>query len=79
MAMKEICHTKPIQLVCEVGRKTYVSLSQFPLFLYFEAKGQNHIHFRFIQVLKKTSNRTAENLPERKLLAAHDARSQRGI
>ena len=29
---KNICHTKQIQLVCEVGRKTYVSLSQFPLF-----------------------------------------------
>ena len=29
---KNISHTKPIQLVCEVGRKTYVSLSQFPLF-----------------------------------------------
>ena len=46
---------------------------------YFEANGQNHIHFRLIQVLKKTSNRTAENLPQRKLWAAHDARSQRGI
>ena len=46
---------------------------------YFEANGQNHIHFRLIQVLKKTSNRTAENLPQRKLWAAHDARSQRGL
>ena len=31
---------------------------------YFEANGQNHIHLRLIQVLKKTSNRTAENLPQ---------------
>ena len=46
---------------------------------YFEANGENHIHFWLVQVLKKTSNRTAENLPQRKLLAAHDARSQRGI
>ena len=46
---------------------------------YFEANGQNHIHVRLIQALKKTSNRTVENLPQRKLLAAHDARSQRGI
>ena len=74
---KNICHhTKPIQLVCEVGRKTcfFISISAVS---YFEASGQNHIHFRLIQVLKKTSNRTAENLPQRKLLAVHDA--QRGI
>ena len=73
---KNICHAKPIQLVCEVGRKTcfFISISAVS---YFEANGQNHIHFRLIQVLKKTSNRTPENLPQRKLSAAHDA--QRGI
>ena len=75
---KNICHTKPIQLVCEVGRKTCFFISISPV-SYFEANGQNQIHFRLIQVLKKTSNRTAENLPQRKLWAAHDARSQRGL
>ena len=42
-------------------------LISFSAVLYFEANGQNYIHFRLIQVIKKTSNRTAETLPQRKL------------
>ena len=45
MAMKSICHTKLIQLISEVGCKTCFHC-------YFEANGQNHVHFWLIQVLK---------------------------
>ena len=41
-------------IVCNVGNKTYVLLSRFPLFEYFEANGQNRIHFRLIQALKNS-------------------------
>ena len=37
-------------LVCKVGRKTHV----LDFHCYFEANGQNHIHFRLIQVLKNS-------------------------
>ena len=47
-----VCFTKPIHLVCKLRRKTYVFLSRFPC--YFEANGQNHIHFWLIQVLKNS-------------------------
>ena len=39
-------------LVCNVGHKTYVLLSRFPLL--FEVNGQNHIHFRLMQILKNS-------------------------
>ena len=39
-------------LVCNVGQKTYVLLSRFPLL--FEVNGQNHIHFRLMQILKNS-------------------------
>ena len=45
MAMKNICHTKLIQLISEVGCKTCFHC-------YFDANGQNHVHFWLIQVLK---------------------------
>ena len=49
-----LCFTKPIDHVCEVRRKTYVTLSlpYLDFRCYFEANGQNHIHFWLIQVLK---------------------------
>ena len=40
-------------LVCKVGLKIFILLSQFPRL--FWANGQNHIHFRLIQVLKNST------------------------
>ena len=55
MAIKEhtLRHTKPMQLVCEVGR---IMFSYLDFCCYFEAKspkGQNHIHLRLMHVLKE--------------------------
>ena len=49
-----LCFTKPIHHVCVVRRKTYVtsSLRYLDFRCYFEANGQNRIHFWLIQVLK---------------------------
>ena len=78
---KNICHTinKADTTRLRSRRQNICFFISISVVSYFEANGQNHIHLRLIQVLKKTSNRTAENLPQRKLWAAHDARSQRGI
>ena len=47
-----MCLTKPIHFVNEVGGKTYVSYLDFCC--YFEANGQNDIHFRPMQVIKNS-------------------------
>ena len=60
MAIKEhtLRHTKPMQLVCEVGR---IMFSYLDFCCYFEAKspkGQNHIHLRLMHVLKEQHSMT---------------------
>ena len=49
--MKNECHTQSIPHVGEVRRKTWFCC-------YFEVNGQNHIHFRLIQVLKEQHSMT---------------------
>ena len=44
-------------LVCKEGRKTYVCYLNYCC--YFQANGQNHIHFRLIKVLKNRQNSMA--------------------